>query len=123
MTATDLSPPQKAALLDLTLLAMYADGHLASIEDQRIHRLLGQMGYASESEQNREYDASVARISRFTQTPEASLAHATTLAHNFPLHEQRRLVQTTLDDLVTSDTRVSLQESGLLSGIREAFGN
>lgn len=123
MTATDLSPPQKAALLDLALLAMYADGHLAGIEDERIHRLLGQMGFVTESDRNREYDASVARISRFTQTPEASLAHATTLANSFPIHDQRRLVQATLDDLVISDTRVSLQESGLLSGIREAFGN
>lgn len=122
MTAIDLSQPQKAALLDLTLLAMYADGHLASVEDERVHRLLGQMGYTSESERNREYDASVARL-RLTQTPEASLAHATSLAQNFPLHEQRRLVQATLADLVTSDTHVSLQESGLLSAIREVLGN
>lgn len=123
MTAIDLSPPQKAALLDLTLLAMYADGHLASVEDERVHRLLGQMGFSSESERNREYDASVARLRRLTQTPEASLAHATRLAQSFPHHEQRRLVQATLDDLVTSDTHVSLQESGLLSAIREVLGS
>ena len=123
MTTTDLSSAQKAALLDLCLLAMYADGHLAGAEDARIHRLLEQMGYTSEFDRNREYDASVARISRVIQTPEASLAHATMLAQGFPLHDQRRLVQATLDDLVTIDTRVSLHESGLLSGIREAFGN
>lgn len=123
MTASDLSPTQKAALLDLALLAIYADGHLARIEDERIHRLLGQMGYTVESDQNREYDASVTRIRHFTQASDSSLAQAIALAQSFPLQDHRRLVLATLDDLVSSDTHVSLQESSLLSAIREALKN
>ena len=75
MNLKDLNDQQRKALLDLAMLAMYSDGHLASAEDERVHRLLGAMGYDEESARNREYDAAVARVSRHAGTAAGARGH------------------------------------------------
>ena len=42
---------QQQALLDLLVLAMYADGHLGSAEDDRVRRLLAAQGQTAEYDQ------------------------------------------------------------------------
>ena len=121
MNIQDLSEQQKHALLDLAMLAMYADGHLASAEDERVHRLLGAMGFDTQYDQGKHYDASVSRVSRHSQTAEMARTYATTLAQSFVDREQRRLVQATLDDLAASDSQVSAQETCFLSLVREVM--
>jgi hypothetical protein len=71
------------AFLDLAMLAMYADGHLASAEDERVHRLLTAMGLGADYERNAQYDAAVSRIRRHSQTAEAVRTHVLTLAESF----------------------------------------
>jgi uncharacterized tellurite resistance protein B-like protein len=121
MNIKDLTEQQKLALLDLAMIAMYADGHLTTVEDERVHRLLGSMGLPSDYDRDKYYDASVSRVSRHSQTAEAARIHATTLAQAFSTREQRRYVQKILEELVTSDGHISLQESSLLSVVREAL--
>src|SRR3954454_9980154 len=82
-TIKDFSAPQKQALLDLAMLAMYADGHLAISEDERVNRLLGSMGFTSDVERTAAYDASISRIARHSQTAEAALLRAKTLTQSF----------------------------------------
>jgi len=103
------------------MLAMYADGHLSFSEDERVLRLLGAMGFDTEYDRGRQFDASVSRVSRHSVTAEATRAHARTLAKVFTTPEQQREVQTVLNDLVSSDNDVSPQESKLLSVVKEAL--
>jgi uncharacterized tellurite resistance protein B-like protein len=119
MTIQDFTEQQKQALLDLATLAMYADGHLASAEDERVRRLLGKMGFRAEYDCNREYDAAITRIRPHFESAANARAYAEGLAQIFSSREQRLVVLEMLDDVVTSDRHVSLQESDLISSLRE----
>ena len=121
MNIETFSKPQKQALLDLVILAMYADGHLARLEDGRVHLLLGAMGYNSAFERDTQYDAAVSRVSRHSGTAEAARAHAAALASSFSTRQQRQTVQEIVDEIVITDSHVSAQENNLLSVVSEAL--
>jgi hypothetical protein len=112
---------QKQALLDLAMLAMYADGHLTFSEDERVLRLLTAMGFTTEYDREKHFDASVSRVSRHSTTSAAACAHAAALAKAFTTPEQQRQVQAILDDVVSSDRTVTPQESKFLSAVKEAL--
>ena len=121
MNIKDFTEQQKQALLDLVTLAMYADGHLASVEDERVLRLLGTMGLTTDYDRSKYYDAAVSRVGRHSQTAESARAYAHAQAQVFATHEQRVLVTKALDDIVTSDSHVSDSESSMLSLVREVL--
>lgn len=121
MNAANLTPAQSQALLDLTMLAMYADGHLAAAEDERIGRLLASLGFDDEVDRAKHYDASVSRISRHSATRDAARAHAIQLARQFTTPEHRRVVISLLDDMVTSDRNLAAKEGTFLAVVREAL--
>jgi len=121
MNIKDFTEAQKQALLDLTMLAMYADGHLAKAEDVRVHRLLDGLGYGTEYDRDKQYDAAISRVSRQALTAAGAKEHAVKLAEVFTVPEQRLKVHELLGDLVTSDSRVSLQEGEFLSVVRDAL--
>ena len=62
MHPKEFTTTQQHALLDLAMLAMYADGHLASAEDARVHRLLEMLGHGTEYDRNQQYDAAVSSV-------------------------------------------------------------
>ena len=121
MNLKGFTEQQCQALLDLAVLAMYADGHLALVEDARVQRLLSAMGYDSDYDRDKHYDAAVSRVSRHSQTAEAARAHAATLAHGFTTKEHRQQVYDVLSDLVTSDSKIAPQEGSYLAVVRQAF--
>jgi uncharacterized tellurite resistance protein B-like protein len=121
MDLADFSASQREALLDLAVLGMYADGHLAAAEDERVGRLLDGMGFATDYERARQYDAAVARVSRHSGKPEALQEKARSLAQSFTTAEQRRFVHNILRDLVASDGGISPAESQFLSAVRESL--
>lgn len=121
MNIKDFTEAQKQALLDLTMLAMYADGHLASAEDVRVHRLLDGLGYGTEYDRNKQYDAAISRVSRKALTKASAREHAVALAGAFTTPQERLKVHDLLGDLVTSDSAVSLQEGEFLSVVRDAL--
>ena len=121
MNVTDFDDTQRQALLDLTMLAMYADGNLAAVEDERIARLLTAFGGDTEYDRAKHYDASVARIRRHSGSTDSGRAYASLLARQFTTPEHRRKVLDVLDDLVTSDRSIAAQECGFLAAVREAL--
>jgi uncharacterized tellurite resistance protein B-like protein len=121
MNLKTFSDQQRQALLDLAMLAMYADGHLAATEDERLVRLLTAMGFTTEYDRGKHFDASVSRVSRHSSTAASARTHALALARKFTSREQRREVQNVLDDLVRSDDKVAPQETNFLSTVREAL--
>lgn len=112
---------QKQALLDLLIVGMYADHHLASPEDDRIQKLLDAFQFASDYERRSFSDAAFTRTRSWISSPEAIKTYVAELAVQFPTREIRRRTYETLDGLLTSDNRVTSEESQLLSTAKQAF--
>lgn len=121
MNLNEFTIRQKEALLDLILLAMYADGHLAGAEETRVLGLLSAMGFDSEYDRARQYDAAVTRIRRQAGTANSAAAYVTTLVTAFETPEQSHAVEEVLDSMVVSDRHVALQETDLLSQVRQTL--
>jgi hypothetical protein len=121
MNIHEFSEQQQQALLDLAVLAMYADGHLAAVEDVSVQRLLAAMGHNTDFDRNKQFDAAVARLRRHTESVEAARTHATTLAHGFTTQAARQQAFDTLNGLVASDNQVAPQENSYLAVVRAAF--
>jgi hypothetical protein len=117
----NFSPEQQKALLDLAMLAMYADGHLAAAEDERVIRLLNALGFASEYAQQSAYDEAIGRVSRHSQNSTAAREHVAALAKLFSSIEERRQVYSIVSDLVGSDSHVAPTECIYLTVAREAL--
>ncbi len=121
MNAKVFSEAQRLAILDLLVLAMYADGHLASVEDSRVHRWLTTMGFESTSDRDKLFDASVTRVRPHSHTGMGTMTHAVALLRLFISQEDRQGVIDVLDDLLASDGRVAEQESAFLSALKESL--
>jgi uncharacterized tellurite resistance protein B-like protein len=121
MNITGFTPEQKQALVDLLIVGMYADHNLASAEDERIQKALDTFQFQSDYERQTFSDAAFARASRQTGSPEAIRAYVTQLASHFQTQDVRRRAYDILNDLLTSDSHVSSEESQLLSVTREVF--
>lgn len=115
----DLTPAQRRALLDLLVLAMYVDGHLASSEDVGLRRILGEMGFKSVYDRNKEFDASVTRVRPYAETGDMARKHAATLVVVFGTAEQRQYVASALAEFMVSDHAINAQESRLLTAVKE----
>ncbi len=122
MKQTDLTTDQKRALMDLLVLGMYADRNLASAEDACVQRLLESFQFASSSERDNFSDAAFTRTSKHTDSPDAVRAYVAELAKQFSTPELRQAVYDRLNELLTSDGRVTAEESQLLSALKTAFG-
>ncbi len=118
---SDLTEPQRQALLDLVMLTMYADGHLTSAEDARVEGLLTAMGYTDAYDRQQLFDASVTRIRKYAENPDQARANAANLASAFTSREQRREIYKLLEEMVSSDAHITSVESQLLEVVRGLF--
>ena len=121
MNVAGITQEQKEALLDLLIIGMYADHNLASAEDERIEQLLDTFKFPSDYERKRFSDAAFTRASRQSSSPEAIRAYVSEIARHFPTREVRRRAYDILDDLLTSDGRISAEESMLLAATKDVF--
>ena len=117
----DFTNEQKQALMDLLILGMYADRNLASAEEACVQSLLGSFQFPSDSERDSFSDAAFTRTSRHTSSPDAVRAYVNDLAKRFAAPDMRRTVYERLNQLLTSDGRVTTEESQLLAAVRTAF--
>jgi len=118
---TDFSAIQQEALFDLLILAMYADGHLSTVEDELLQQLLAAMGHKDESDRQREFDAAVTRIRPFVQSIQKAKNQALLLASAFTVRSQQKRVYAAVQQIMTADKHVSSWESTLLSELRLVF--
>src|SRR6266446_3973702 len=121
MNLARFTAEQKQALLDLLIVGMYADHNLASAEDERVEQLLDAFEFPSDYERDRFSDAAFARARRQGGSAEAIRAYVGQVADHFPTPEIRKRAYDILDDLLTSDGRVTSEESKLLAATREVF--
>lgn len=118
---SDLTSAQKLALLDLLILAMYADGHLTTFEDEQLQKLLTAMGFADENDRQREFDAAVTRIRPHLESLHSAKEKAITLAGLFTSRSQHKRVIAAVEQIMTFDRHVSTWESTLLTELRLKF--
>jgi uncharacterized tellurite resistance protein B-like protein len=121
MNITDFTQRQRQALLDLLVLAMYADGHLAFGEDAKLRQLLTAMGFETNYDRSRQLDATVTRVRQHAQTAEATRAYTDQLSQSFTTREHRQQVCDLLDDLLASDNQVAPHEGRFLAVVKEVF--
>jgi len=118
---TDYTASQKQALFELLILAMYADGHLTTMEDEQLQKLLAAMGHAEESDRQREFDAAVTRVRPFVQSIQKAKDQALVLAEAFTVRRQQKQVYAAVQQIMTIDQHVSSWETTLLSELGLKF--
>jgi hypothetical protein len=118
---TGFSAPQQRALFDLLILAMYADGHLTTVEDEQLQKLLTAFGYIEEFDRQREFDAAVTRMRPFVQSIQQAKEQALLLTDTFTSRSQQKQVYAAVQQIMTSDTHVSSWENTLLSELGLKF--
>lgn len=118
---TGFTAAQKQAFLDLLILAMYADGHLTTYEDEQLQSLLAGMGFTEESARHREFDAAVTRIRPMLKDIQIAKTHALLLADAFTVQSQQAQVLDAVLKIISSDFQMSTWESTLLSELRKKF--
>ena len=118
---TDFSAAQQRALFDLLILAMYADGHLTTFEDEQLQKLLAAMGFTEEIDRQREFDAAVTRIRPVVQSIHKVKEQAILLADAFTLRTQQKQVYEAVEQIMTFDNHVSSWENTLLMELRMKF--
>jgi hypothetical protein len=121
MEITRLTDQQRKALLDLLILAMYADGRLDLEEDARLNRLLTAMGFETEYDRDRQLDESITRLREYSQNPQVARTRAVQLAQSFTDPEQCRGVYQLIEQQVNSDNSLVPAEHEFLSAIRQAL--
>ncbi len=112
------STTQQRSLFDLLILAMYADGHLTSVEDAQLKSMLLAMGFAEEPDRQREFDAAVARMEPFVQSVWKAKGQAISLADAFTDRKQQKQVFAGVEKIMTADNHVSVWENTLLMELR-----
>lgn len=115
------SAAQQQALFDLLILAMYADGHLTSFEDDQLQKLLAEMGHAEESDRQREFDLAVTRMRPAVQSIHQAKQEALSLADAFTDRTQQKQVFAAVEQIMTFDKHVSSWENTLLMELRMKF--
>jgi len=105
---TGFSAAQQRAFLDLLILAMYADGHLTTYEDEQLQSLLAGMGFTEELARQREFDAAVTRIRPMLKDIETAKAHALLLADAFTVRSQQAQVWDAVFKIISSDFQFDL---------------
>ena len=118
---TGFSAHQQRALFDLLILAMYADGHLTTVEDEQLQKLLTAFGYIEEFDRQREFDAAVTRMRPFVQSIQQAKEQALLLTDTFTSRSQQKQVYAAVQQIMTSDTHVSSWENTLLSELGLKF--
>ena len=118
---TGFSTTQKQAFFDLLILAMYADGHLTTFEDELLQKLLAGMGFTEEPARQREFDAAVTRIRPSIESIYKAKELALGLADAFTDRRQQQQVFGAVLKIMSSDFNVSTWESTLLMELRMKF--
>lgn len=121
MELKNLNTDERNALLDALVLAMYSDGHLARTEDARIERILGAMGFAAQFERDREFDAAVTRVRKYSEGATATREVTANLTSALSKRGDRDAVIQALTEVVGSDSKVSVEENRFLEMIKAAF--
>ena len=103
------------------MVTMYVDGNIRAAEESWVEQALTTMGYQTEYDRDREFDAAVTRVRQHTQTPDAARDCAVNLAQKFTTPEHRQRVFAILNELAATDGQMAPEETNLLAAVKTAF--
>jgi len=118
---SDFSPLQQRVLLDLYVLALEADGHLPAANDARFDGLFKSLGFNTDVERQREFEAAAARMKPHARSVQQARAQLIALCEAFTTRAQHKKVYTAMQEIFTGDAHVSNAEIQLLSELRLRF--
>jgi uncharacterized tellurite resistance protein B-like protein len=121
MNLNGFTDQQKQTLLDLLVIGMYADGHLADAEDAKINGVLATITFASDSVRDRFIDATFTRARQHLGSPQATRDFVADIARHFPSPDLRQKAFNDLEELLASDDQVVEKESQLLAIVKAEF--
>ena len=121
MNLDGFSGEQRQALLDLMVLAMYADSNLTLAETSCVQRLLASMGFATDYDRQKQFDAAITRVRRRAGSAAANLPYADEMARCFTTPEERQQVSSLLGELMASDHQAAPAETRFMEQIRQRF--
>lgn len=121
MSYAEFNDDQKLALLELLVMGMYADDHLALAEDARLLTVLATLPAASDDARARRLDEIITRAGRHAISVESRRARTRELAKQFPTLELRQRAYAEVEALLSSDREVSGAEQELLLLVKEVF--
>lgn len=122
MNIAGFTDSQKERLLDLLLMGMYSDFHLARSEEARIQKLLDGFQFPSSHARNQFADASIARVRSLGASPDTTADVLAKMAKEFESPDVRRKAADALEVLLFSDSKLIGREREFLANVRKAFG-
>jgi hypothetical protein len=118
---SDFSPLQQRVLLDLFVLALEADGQLPAANDKRFDGLFKTLGYHTDVERQREFEAAAARMKPHARPVPQARAQLIALCEAFTTRPQHKKVYAAMQEIFAGDAHVSNVEIQLLSELRLRF--
>jgi hypothetical protein len=121
MSPSQLSQPQREAVVELMLLGMYADGLLSLIEDERIASVFREIGWHSVNTPQEYMDGAIPKV-RVAYEDSAVPSYLSTIAARLGTPEARQCAFDLLETVLEADARVVDSEHTLHEQVRAAFG-
>jgi hypothetical protein len=121
MKLTELDAAQRDALLTLLVAGMYADAHLAEIEDKRLHNLLEECGLADDASRQPLIAAAGSRVGRATTDAGARSGLLTELAQPLKDTPAAPTALARLEELLVADGKYGNREEQFLAATAAAL--
>jgi hypothetical protein len=112
---------QTNAILDLLVLGMYADGHLAMVEDERLHEFLKRQGIETEDERRRNIGEAITRMEHHAGNAATRHQQLAELAARLDAPAARSLALSTLERLLCVDEKYPRGEEHFWTEVRKVF--
>lgn len=120
-SADGLDQPQREALVDLLVYAMYSDSKVSLAEDQLIQRRLEAMDWQAVETVENYYDRAVTRVRDIPASAEARRSFLHRIAERLDNHDTRAKAFQLCHQLFLSDGEESQEEAALESELRAAL--
>ena len=118
---TGFSPAQQHALLELLILAMFADGQLTTAEDPQLQPLFAALGQTDATDRQNVFAAAVTRLRPYAQSLFKAKDQALLLMGNFTDRRQQKTVSEAVQKRMDVNHHVTSWENTLLMELRLKF--
>lgn len=120
MNVSDFTHIEKLALLDLLILGMYSDAHLALREDEKVQAVLDTFNFTTKKERYHCVDAAVTRVRRHVDSFEAARDYATELIGLFSTRDRRGRAWVALGEMLAANRKMNEDQKKFLAVVTKA---
>ena len=117
-----LTQPQREAIFDFLLLAMYADSALKLAENERIYEIVSGLGWESYQDPSQYSDLATARVRKASETDADMREFLAALSVRLENEDARTFALALLLRLLDADKQVDESEQSFHAVAKAAFG-